>query len=342
VRLLATEPDLQHAEERVTHTLRRHRYRVLKERQNGALYLAGDKNRHFRLGTYLVHISIILFLIAYIIGSYAGFRVDAFAVPEGSVRELGGGTGLSLKLLSFVDEYWPEGPPKDYRSEVVLYKDGREVVRGTIRVNHPLKYNGIRFFQSYYGPAVVMEVRDPDGSVIFNDAVALNMVSGKEPFRRPIGSFRLQEDGMEVFVVGRVQSYTDPLLKAGQVRLELYRTGSRTPLVLQTIDQGKPEQLLNYTFTFIREKQFSGFQVSKDPGNLLIWISSGLFVIGMFLVFYFPHRQIWARCRRSDDGNTEVVLRTISSRSYAVTSELEALSRDLRKSLGHRTEEQHG
>jgi cytochrome c biogenesis protein len=342
VQLLSPGLGLQHAEDRVTHTFRRHRYRVLQEHQNGALYMAGDKNRHFRLGTYLVHLSIILFIIAYIIGGYAGFRVNTFAVPEGSVRELGGGTGLSLKVLSFVDEYWPEGPPKDYRSDVVVYDGGREVVRGTIRVNHPLKYNGIRFFQSYYGPAVVMEVRDPEGQVIFDDAVALNMVSGKEPFQRPIGTFRFPDSTIEVWVVGRAQDYSDPLLKAGQVRLELYRTGSRKPLVLQTIDQGMPEPLLNHTFTFVKEKQFSGFQVSKDPGNLLIWISSGLFVIGMFLVFYFPHRQMWARCRRSDAGDTEVVLRTISSRSYAITSELEALSRDLRKSLGHPTKEQHG
>jgi cytochrome c biogenesis protein len=300
--------------------------------------MAGDKNRHFRLGTYLVHLSIILFIIAYIIGGYAGFRVNTFAVPEGSVRELGGGTSLSLKVLSFADEYWPEGLPKDYRSDVVLYDEGREVVRDTIRVNHPLNYKGIRFYQSYFGPAVVMEVRDPGGRVIFDDAVALNMVSGKEPSQHPIGTFRLPDSTIEVWVVGRVQSYTDPLLKAGQVRLELYRTGSRTPLVLQTIDQGKPEPLLNHTFTFVREKQFSGFQVNKDPGNLLIWISSGLLVIGMFLVFYFPHRQIWARCRHSDDGDTEIVLRTVSSRSYAITSEMEALAKDLRKSLGHRTE----
>ena len=338
VQLLSPRLGLQHAEDRVTHTFRRHRYRVLQEHQNGALYMAGDKNRHFRLGTYLVHLSIILFIIAYIIGGYAGFRVNTFAVPEGSVRELGGGTSLSLKVLSFADEYWPEGLPKDYRSDVVLYDEGREVVRDTIRVNHPLNYKGIRFYQSYFGPAVVMEVRDPGGRVIFDDAVALNMVSGKEPSQHPIGTFRLPDSTIEVWVVGRVQSYTDPLLKAGQVRLELYRTGSRTPLVLQTIDQGKPEPLLNHTFTFVREKQFSGFQVNKDPGNLLIWISSGLLVIGMFLVFYFPHRQIWARCRHSDDGDTEIVLRTVSSRSYAITSEMEALAKDLRKSLGHRTE----
>ncbi|MEE9202925.1 MAG: cytochrome c biogenesis protein ResB [Dehalococcoidia bacterium] len=328
----------EQVEAAVQRVLRRHRYRVLRENHPEAIFVAGDKNRHFRLGTYLVHLSIVLFIAAYIIGSTYGFRLNALMVPEGSVREVGQDTGLSLKVLSFVDEYWPEGPPKDYRSEVVLYEAGQEVRRATIRVNHPLRYNGIRFYQAFYGPAVVMEVHDSDDRLVFNDAVALGWVSGKEPFQRPLGLFNLpgSDPGSdtEVYVVGPTSGYADPLLKAGQVRLELYRTGSRTPLAVKTVSQGQPEPLLGYTFTFVREKQFSGFQVSKDPGNLLIWISSGLFVLGMSLVFYFPHRQLWARCWRGERGKTEVVLRTISSRSYAVTSELEGLASELSQALG--------
>ena len=332
-RVHLTVPTLspQQAEQAVFGVLRRHRYRVLRENSPQALFLAGDKNRYARLGTYLVHLSIILFIIAYIIGSTAGFRINSFMVPEGSVRPIGQGTGLSLKLISFVDEYWPEGPPKDYRSEVILYDRGREVMRDTIRVNHPLSYKGIRIYQSFFGPAVVMEVRDDQGRVIFNDGVALGWVAGKKPFQRPIGSFKLPNSDIEAYVVGQAQGYYDPLLKAGQVRLELYRTGSRTPLVMQTLDQGRPTQVMGYTFTFVREKQFSGFQVSKDPGNLLIWISSGLFVLGMGVVFYFPHRQVWARCRERD-GETEVVVRT-TSRSLA-GSELEGLAAELRRALG--------
>lgn len=324
----------QQAEEAVQRTLRRHRYRVLQENHPDAIFLAGDKNRHFRLGTYLVHLSLVLFIIAYIIGSTYGFRLNALMVPEGSVREVGQDTGLSLEVLSFVDEYWPEGLPKDYRSEVVLYEAGQEVRRATIRVNHPLRYEGIRFYQAFYGPAAVMEVRDPQGQVVFDDAVALGWSTGKEPFKRPLGLFNLPGSDMEVYVVGPTSGYADPLLRADQLRLELYRTGSRTPLTVRTVDQGQPVQLLGYTFTFVREKQFSGFSVSKDPGNLLIWISSGLFVLGMSLVFYFPYRQLWARCRRDEHGETEVVLRTASSRSYAVTSELEGMASELSQALG--------
>ncbi|MBI4234031.1 MAG: cytochrome c biogenesis protein ResB, partial [Chloroflexi bacterium] len=76
------------------------------------------------------------------------------------------GTNLSLKLESIVDEYWPEGPPKDYRSQVVLYENGQEVQQGVLRVNHPMSYKGVRFYQSFFGQAVVTEVRDQSGQTL--------------------------------------------------------------------------------------------------------------------------------------------------------------------------------
>ncbi|MDP3062442.1 MAG: cytochrome c biogenesis protein ResB, partial [Chloroflexota bacterium] len=141
----------QEAASVVAQTLKRRGYRVRQAVDSESVYIAADKNRLLRLGTYLSHLSIILLILGFLLGSYLGFRERAFMVPEGSVRELGRGTNLSLQLDSFVDEYYPEGPPKDYRSEVVLYENGQEVKRGLIRVNHLLGYKGVRFYQSFYG-----------------------------------------------------------------------------------------------------------------------------------------------------------------------------------------------
>ena len=86
-------------------------------------------------------------MLAYIIGSAFGFRDTYFIVNEGHTREVGYNTNLSLNLISFTDEYYPDGTPSDFRSEVVLYQGDQEVTRATIRVNHPLVYEGIRFYQ---------------------------------------------------------------------------------------------------------------------------------------------------------------------------------------------------
>ena len=117
------------------------------------------------------------------------------------------------------------------------------------------------------------------------------------------------------------------------MRLEVYEEGSKIPITAATLDQGTPKTLAGLEFTFIRELQFSGFQVGKDPGNALIWIASTLFILGLAMVFYFPHRQVWIRAHTSQGGRTRLLVRTTSARSFAVASEFESLVEALEKEL---------
>jgi cytochrome c biogenesis protein len=302
------------------------------------LYIAADKNRYFRLGTYLIHLSIILIILGFLLGGYLGFRHRYFMVPEGSVRELGYDSGLSLLLASFVDEYWTEGAPKDYRSEVVLYDNGMEVKRGTIRVNHPMSYKGTRFYQSFFGPVAVMQVQDSAGELVYEDGVALGWLSGNKPFQRPTGAFSLPGIGMTAYVVMPAQGHFDPLLEPGQVLVELYRDDSSGLVDRGSLEQGVPQTLGGLYFTFVRERQFSGFQVTRDPGNLLIWIASGLFVLGLVSVLYFPHRQVWAHVQHQPPGGSQVSMRTTSTRSFAVAREFEGLAKEMTQALSFNEE----
>jgi len=59
-------------------TLKRQGYRVRSEGVADGVCLAADKNRYFRLGTYLSHLSLIIFVLAYLIGSVFGFRDPNF------------------------------------------------------------------------------------------------------------------------------------------------------------------------------------------------------------------------------------------------------------------------
>ncbi|MBI4336299.1 MAG: cytochrome c biogenesis protein ResB [Chloroflexi bacterium] len=322
-----------HEAEGVTRgVLARRRYRVRREGGADGFWIAADKNRHFRLGTYLHHGSIVLFVLGFLVGSYFGFRSQSFMVPEGSVREVGYGSGLSLELESFVDEYWPEGPPKDFRSQVILYENGAEVKRGVLRVNHPMSYNGVRFYQSFFGQAAVLEVRDSSGKLLFNDGVALGWLSGQEPYKRPTGMFSVPVTGLTAYVVGPAKGYSDPMVQPGQVLMEVY-SGSSKPVAVGALQQGVPKKMAGLEFTFVRERQFSGFQVSRDPGNALIWTASSLFVLGVGMVFYFPHQQIWVRGWTEPGKGTRLRVRTASGRQVATAREFETLVEDLDREL---------
>lgn len=296
--------------------LGRQRYRVLVERDETRAFLYADKNRFGRLGTFLSHLSLVLILGGAIAGGMFGFHNREFVVPVGSERPVGFNTGLTMRVDQFIDEYYPEGPPKDFRSDAVLLENGKEVARHTIRVNDPLEYKGIRFYQAFFGPGSVVQVKDGSGNVLYQDGVALAWRSKDD---RPVGSFSLPGNGLEVYVVAPVAGRADALVPAGQMRLEVYR-GSQLPQV-DNLVMGVPKKVGDLEFTFQREVQFTGLQVAKDPGAPIIWLASTLLIVGLAMVFYFPHRRIWLICRPRSEEGTEVLVGAAARRDMGFDEE---------------------
>ncbi len=308
-------------------------YGVLEQSEGqDSVYLYGDKNRFGQLGTYLMHLSIILLLIGVVVGGTLGFRNSAFMIPEGSTREVGYGTGLSVELVDFTDIYYVEGPPKDFFSDVIIYDKGVEVKKGTVRVNEPVGYKGIRLHQSFFGTAATMEVKDATGTVLFNDGVPLGWSTGKKPYERPLGVFSIPDQSLTAYVVGPVKSRSaDPLIGSGQMRVEVYGPDGRAPLATGILTQGQPAALNGLTFTFQREGEFTGLQVVKDPGGNIVWLASTLMVVGLAGVFYFPHRRMWAYCRTTASGTCELSMRAMSRKDLMFHNEFKSLSKEIEK-----------
>jgi cytochrome c biogenesis protein len=328
------EPAMPAAEaaKRVKRALARSRYRVEAQVSDDSIAIYADRNRFSRFGTFFSHLSIVLILAGTIIGGLWGFSDPEFIVAEGATRELGQGSGIAVGLEHFVDEYYLEGPPKDFRSEIVIYDKGVEVKRGTVRVNSPLSYKGFRFHQSFYGQAIVMEVADEGGTVLFNEGVPLPWQTRKGG--RPVGSFNLPERNLVVYVIGPVSGVNDPLIPAGETRVEIYRQDTGTPVVKENLTQGTAKELAGLNFTFQRERRFTGLKVVKDPGVNLIWAASALMILGLAMLFYFPHRRLWALCKSRPDGTAEVRLGTTAQRDLALAQEFNRLRERVRLALG--------
>ena len=45
----------------------------------------------------------------------------------------------------------PEKHVKEYTSHLTILENGKEVLKETVQVNHPLHYKGLAFYQSNYG-----------------------------------------------------------------------------------------------------------------------------------------------------------------------------------------------
>src|SRR5688572_24907020 len=100
--------------------LRARRYRVLTDRRGEEVHLYADKHRWAKLGTFPFHLALILIMVGGIVGARFGFRETEFIIAEGETRAIGHGSGLSLTLERFTDEYNLDGTAREYRSELVL------------------------------------------------------------------------------------------------------------------------------------------------------------------------------------------------------------------------------
>ena len=154
----------------------------------------------------------------------------------------------------------------------------------------------------------------------------------------------MPDRGLIVYVAGPIMGAPDSLIRAGEVRLDIYQDYIRVARP-QNIEQGVPAQLLGLTFTFEREGRFAGLSVVKDPGTNIIWAAGALMVAGMVMLFYLPPRRLWALCTRRPDGGTEILLGMPAQRDVSLAREFEKLQANVSKAVGaesHETREQGG
>jgi cytochrome c biogenesis protein len=301
---MAGPADLDAAAAEVESAFRSHHYRTMVEKDGDVVHLYADRFRWAPFGTVMAHLSLVVILVGAMIGSSLGFRNSEFAAPIGSKLDVGYGTGLTLEATSFTDSYNAEtGAPSDYASDLVLYRDGVQVAAQTIRVNDPLRYDDVSFYQSFFGPSAALQVKDSSGALVYDQGVPLLWSSNDGTER--VGQFSLPDQGLTVFVVGAASGEISDTIKPGQMQVEVYQAGSQTPLGIEIVDQGKSATVGGLEYTFLREHQFTGLIVARDPGVPFVWAGTLLLIVGICLVFFFPNRRAWALIRR-EEGATSV------------------------------------
>jgi cytochrome c biogenesis protein len=282
-------------------SLKSHHFRTIVRRDGDAIHVYADRFRWGPFGTVIAHLSIILIFVGALLGA-GGFRNSDFAVAVGSVVDVGSSTDLSVGVTSFSDSYYEDGRPSDYASHLVVYRAGAQVAEQTIRVNDPLRYGDVTFYQSFFGPAIDLQIKDVTGAVLFDRGVPLQWTSNDGT--KAIGQLALAGRNLTVYVVGAASGQVDTQIRAGQVQLELYDTdGNGVAKDVTVISQGQPATIEGLDFTFVRERQFTGLIVARDPGAPFIWGGATLLVLGVALVFFFPNRRLWAQVVPSRDGS---------------------------------------
>jgi cytochrome c biogenesis protein len=306
------------------------RLRVVVNAGTDATTVYADRHRWAVVGSIALHLSLVLILLGALIGATAGFRNPGFAVPVGSRMDVGAGTGLSVLALRFSDTYYLDGRPSDYASDLVIFRDGAPVAEQTVRVNQPLRYDGVSFYQATYGAAAAMSIVDRSGTVLFDGSVPL--ASTSRDGRRSMGRLALPGTGVTINLSGAASGVVDPLVKAGQLRVEVIDDGSAAPIASAVLAQGVEASLADLSITFLREGRFTGLIVARDPGVPLVGLGAALLAIGVGVVLLLPNRRFWVLVQPAGSGSA-VHVAGRSGRHAAPAAEFETLVDDVAAAL---------
>ncbi len=287
------------------------------------LHLFAEKAKYSRLGVYVTHASVIIILAGGLIGSLFGFKGNVTIVEgERASQIVVFQKGMSFKQLGFdirCDDfevtYYPNGAPKDYKSTLTIIESGNEVLTKVIEVNHPLRYKGLTFYQSSYGTAA-------DQGSIRIAVKGKNDDAPAEVFTvEPGGSFVISKAGLTVkanrffsdfFIDNQgTPANQSPTLNNPALELLVFKGDDlqyRTWIFQKFPDfHGNREGEYQFIFKGFIGKEYTGLQVTKDPGVKVVWTGCVLMILGIVYTFFVSHRQVWVRIT-PDKGAVRLLL----------------------------------
>ena len=151
--VLSAKSSHQDAVAIVTDVLHKAGWNTEQTNKNNGLLLGSQKGAWTRLGVIGVHVSIIIIFIGAIIGSVLGYKASVM-IPEGSatdrVYETGTNKaiplGFQVRCDRFALSFYDTGAPKEYRSDLTVFENGKKAIKKSIVVNDPMDYKGLTFY----------------------------------------------------------------------------------------------------------------------------------------------------------------------------------------------------
>jgi cytochrome c biogenesis protein len=339
-------------------------YTRVEETEKG-LCIFAEKWRWTRLGVYTVHLSVILLLLGGLIGSIFGFQ-GYVNIPEGekvdSIRARDTGKirylGFEIKCEDFNVSFYDNGAPKEYRSSLTIIEKGHPVYKKDIIVNDPLRYKGYSLFQSSYGKmAPNTASKKKEAAKKPSDEITLNFAgsqSGKSyRIKAVIGKPVDIPEGLGKFVVVEYRktaefagqnigdAYVGILTPSGEKPVEVLlplhfpnfdrmRKGAVVISVAdQTAEKFNPGEQTG-------ERYYTGLQVTKDPGVLVVYTGFIVIIIGCFITFFMSHQRVCIDIIKGKTKSKIIVTGTANKNKMGMQQKVKKLSDQL-ANLSHRS-----
>jgi cytochrome c biogenesis protein len=281
------------------------------EEKRGHFFYA-QRGRFSLFGVYIIHLSILIMITGAIIGSVFGLEAD-INIKEGesvNVANMTKGNGLyhldfSIRYDKFTVEFYKDGTPKTYRSDLSFIKNGQVRRQATLLVNHPFTFEGFRFYQSTYGIA-------PEIKAIITCTNAgekggeMTLAAGDTfdlPQSRAKGFvLRVEENIMQIGPAVKLRIVSQKKDVQFWVFQHLDQIVAVNPDLLTKMPMFNPGLFQPFVFSLNRLEQtyFTGLHLVYDPGVPLVAIGGLLMVAGLIIVFFIPYQRLWVFIKPQD------------------------------------------
>ena len=271
-------------------------WKLTGQKQKDGEMFFGQKNRWSRIGVYIVHLSILIIFAGAIVGHFFGFKGSVMVPEMQSTAKIytfkdsqSIDLGFEVRCNSFLIEFYANGMPKDYRSNLSVFENGKEILTTDIEVNEPLTYKGITFYQSSY-----------EGYQDFIISISEKNSGESKRFVLPFQQQQTWDEKSLRFGIINVKANGQRVISS-----KIWFTVDDEPPVTQWLDDNTSSIVTvgDRTFTLSSKQMYAtGLQVAKDPGVWLVYIGCISMLIGLFMAFFLSHKRIWFYRQEEKEG----------------------------------------
>lgn len=345
-RVIPVEGDLELQTTRVEGLLKKRYKRVRRKEAGQSCFLRGEKGNFSYFAVYLIHVSVLIILTGAIIGFFFGYHayVEVVEGEAADTIQLQGGKGskkldFTIRCDRFLIEYYQDGTPKRYLSDLAFLRNEQVVFQGPVLVNHPVTFEGIRFYQASYGStpageAVVMFRKGRGQAQAVKAAIGKTFdLPGKEG---TITLVRMEENFMRMGPAIKIDIQSAKDHVQFWVFQNIDQIKEMNPGITDRVPMFDPERFAPYVFslTGIQMKYYTGLQVNKDPGVPIAVAGAFLLVAGFMMVFFYAHRQVWIRLDRHGTGTRISVTGKTNKDRVGLEREMGRLIGEIKKTGG--------
>ncbi len=257
------------------------------KKENGNSLYFSQKGRWSRAGVYIVHTSILVIFAGAIIGHFFGFKGNIM-IPEmrstmkifSNPGSLPIDLGFTVRNDSFGIEFYENGMPKEYKSHLTILENDMEILQSDIRVNSPLTYKGITFYQSSYQghQEFLVKITENAGGLSHRLSLPFQQQSSWEEKNIRCGIINAEASGQRA------------------IRAKLWFKVGDNPAITEWVANNENVNInsegMIYTVN-VKQLYSTGLQVSKDPGVTVVYSGCVLLLLGLYMAFFQSHRRIW-------------------------------------------------